>query len=324
MCLGASVAPTGSPDGDRHALRRVLPALAGIVALAVCTPLLVAQRSHFTTPIWVPDLNAAQLLEMGRTLFIALVPMAAILVLLVRSFDETRPASATLAPLRDPGIAAACALALMPLVIAFVSVLVQPTMLPRYAIAATLAWAPLAAMATDALRPVPRVLWCGFLAVVWVVNLFSESEGREQFARAVDADTRAFDEARASGVPVVFQSRHVLYPVAARREALRARMALLVLPDSLLDRMFAPTSGAEEMGRFFRFERDAVQRHVERFGFPRLETHAALDTVREFVLVGSDASLPRGYKDVRLFGDAVFPAFQVRRLSETLSLFERQ
>jgi hypothetical protein len=262
---------------------------------------------------------------MGRALFISLVPIAAVLVLLVSSFSDARPAwSATLLSLRDPGIAAACALAFMPILIVLVSLLVQPTMLPRYAIAATLAWAPLIALATDVLRPVHRVLWCGFLALVWWVNLSSEAEGRAQFARDVEADTRAFDRARASGVSVVFQSRHVLYPVAARRESLRTQMTLLVLPDSLLDRMFAAASGAEEMGRFFRFEREAVQRHVERFAFPRVEPLAALDTLREFALVGSDASLPRGYKDVQRFGAAVFPAFHVRRVSEQLALFERQ
>ncbi|HMC54381.1 MAG TPA: hypothetical protein VKH19_04360, partial [Gemmatimonadaceae bacterium] len=323
MVAGAALALVATGQG-RDATRRLAPAVAGVVALAVCAPLLLAQRSHFTTPIWVPDLNAAQVMDMGRTFFISIVPVAALVVLLASTFFETRPPLDVRRLLTDPGIASLCALAMMPAAIVVVSLLVQPTMLPRYAIAAALAWAPLTAAATHVLSPAPRIVGCALLAALCWTHLVAEADLQRDFTRTVDADTRAFDAARASGLPIVFQSRHVLYPVAAQRSAMRSEMTLLALPDSRLGVMFPRGSGLEDMQRFFRFERDAVALHVAAYGFPRVVGPAAIDSAPRFVLVGSDASLPRGYKDIEVFARAVFPRYRATRLRDDLTLFTRQ
>jgi hypothetical protein len=326
MCAGAGAALALKPRSDAsRGLRSLVPALAGGLALLVCIPLLFAQRSRFTTPIWVPDLSTDQVLDMARSFYVALVPIAAALVLLASTFGERADSGRRLRDvMRDPGIASAAALALMPVVVTLVSLLVQPTMLPRYAIAATLAWAPLVAAACRLLRVPYRAIACGLLGVLWWMNLSAEAETKRAFARAVDADVRAFDAARGSGMPVLFQSRHVMYPVAAKREPDRGEMTLLVLPDSLLASMFPARSAVADMDRFFRFEREAVLLHREAFGFPGLVTPASLASTHRFLLIGSDASLPRGYKDVRRFGAAVFPAFRVTRVRADVALFARQ
>ena len=100
-------------------------------------------------------------------------------------------------------------------------------------------------------------------------------------------------------------------------------MSLLVLPDAQLDSMFPAGSPAESMSRFFRFEHDAVRLHVRAYGFPKLVSPADLDTLPRFLLLARDASLPRGYKNVELFGRAVFPGYRVSRLRENLALFTR-
>ena len=95
------------------------------------------------------------------------------------------------------------------------------------------------------------------------------------------------------------------------------------MPDSLLDAMFPAGSAVQPMARFFRFERDAVRLHVRAYGFPALAPTTALDTVPRFLLLARDASLPRGYKNVELFGRVVFPRYRVLRLRDNLSLFTR-
>ncbi|HJQ20608.1 MAG TPA: hypothetical protein VJ867_09690 [Gemmatimonadaceae bacterium] len=309
----------------RERIRRLAPALAGPVATVICSPLLFMQRSLFTTPIWVPDLNATQVMDMGREFYLTVVPVLAAALWLASTFRDEVPASSPgRRPLmRDASIVALVAFGLMPVVVTLVSWLVQPTMLPRYAIAAALAWAPLAAFACAWLGRTPRILWCALLGALAWVHVRGEAATKRAFADDVAADVQAFDQARPTGIPIVFETRHVLYPVAALRAAARDSMALLVMPDALLDAMFPAASPVRDMGRFFRFEHDAVRLHVAAYGFPALRTVAALDSLPRFLLLARDASLPRGYKDAALFGRAVFPTFRVVRLRENLVLFTR-
>lgn len=324
MCVGVAVAGEGGWSGR---VRRLGPAAAGIVVLSACSPLVFAQRKLFTTPIWVPDLNVGQVVEMSRTFFVSAVPVLATLILVAGTFREPGSVPTDDASRarwwRHPSMAALISLSLMPVVIALVSWLVQPTMLPRYAIATSLAWAPLAAAAAQSLRRPQRLLWSALLLAIAWMNVRAEAAAKRAFAVDVAADVRAYDEARPTGIPILFQLRHVLYPVAAIHPERRDSMALLVIGDSLLDAMFPRGTPVGSMGRFFRFERDAARLHVATYGFPRLTTVAQADSLPRFFLLARDASLPRGYKDVQLFGRAVFPGYRVVRLRENLALFAR-
>jgi hypothetical protein len=104
-----------------------------------------------------------------------------------------------------------------------------------------------------------------------------------------------------------------------RDRAPRARY--LDLSDSTLARLY-PNDELAWLRDFFRVERDIGRSQAKLFGFPTIATQTELDSTRRFLLVATDASLPRGYKDVEVFGKLVFPSHSVRRLSGSLALFD--
>ena len=111
----------------------------------------IAQRSAATGAgaLWVPELSAAQVGVIVRLFFLTTVPVLAVILLLVDGLRESgdRPSvSANIRDaLRDPGVAALASLALMPVTLIVVSVVLQPSMLDRYAIVTVLAWPPFVA-----------------------------------------------------------------------------------------------------------------------------------------------------------------------------------
>lgn len=316
MCAGAFYAMRADA---RQAMRRLAPAVAGLVALALCAPILLMQRSALTTATWVPGPNGQQVWDMASAFFLTMVPVAAVLILLSRRLAE-RPITLSL---RAADTNALLALGLMPLVIAILSWVVQPTMLTRYAIVATLWWAPLVAAVLDGLRPLPRFVLCGVLVVIGYRNVVAEASQKAQFAAQVAADVQSFDAAREMDAPIVFQARHVLYPVAGIEPQARPRMGFVAIPDTTIDAMFPSEGPNAWLRRFFKFERDVAAIHERLYGFPVTFTVGQLDTLPQFLLLATDMSLPRGYKDVLEFGQVIAPNHTPTRLRENLTLFRR-
>ena len=322
----------------RVGLRAVIPAAAGLVVLALCTPILLSQRAAVTVPTWIPAVDSAQSWVMVRTFWLALVPVLAAIVLLARRLGSGDDGRGPTADGREPdaeagsrgrywdaSIAALGSLALMPLAIGVVSYVLQPSLLDRYATVAALAWGPLVALAIQSLPSRPRLLFCALLLSLGVLNYRRAAGGMASYQRVFDADLKSYELAVArTTLPIVFQSRHAQLPIAAVNPAGRDRMAILSLPDSTLDALFPAGSPLRLMNAFFRFEREAALVHHRIYRFPPVLTQAELDTMPRFLLLAWDESLPPGYKNVERFSQAVFPHHNVRRLEPNLTMLVRR
>ena len=128
--IAASTAWHYLPD-VRGAARRVLPLLAGPLALLACTPLYLGQRGVLSVGTWVPPLSVTQILGFASLTFAWPALVAVLLVLgadaLLRAAPGAhRPAGADLWALVAVGA--------LPAVLVVFSALMQPTLLPRYAL----------------------------------------------------------------------------------------------------------------------------------------------------------------------------------------------
>src|SRR5207302_222627 len=146
-------------------------------------------------------------------------------------------------------------------------------------------------------------------------------EERRGFAKNVAANRAAFEVAKTMNLPIVFQSLHVIYPVAGERRAERSAL-FLDIPDSTIASM-VPQPKLEWLRRTLRVERDIARSHARVYAFPVMVTQSTLDSTPRFLFVASDESLPRLYKSVVLFTSKVFPHHGMVRLSPTLALLER-
>jgi len=250
---------------------------------------------------------------------IAIVASVALAVRLGNRATLIRLAEAS----RTPSIVALASLALFPLALVSVSVLVQPSMLDRYAITAVLAWGPLVALAISPLPPSARNVVVAALVLQFIPGMKSAIATREAFANQVASDAAAFDRVKNTGVPVVFPWLHSLYPVVGptRREPTTAR--LLDVPDSTLDSLYPGDRLAWFRNRT-RVEVLSARSHTKVYGFPQVITTAELDTIPRFAVVTSDRRVRGGVEQAKNWGRIVFPHHTVLRLDDHVSLFIRK
>jgi hypothetical protein len=324
MCAAAMFA-RGAPWRAR--LRLVAPSLAGFGALAACIPLVLAHRAGAVEvdALWVPPLSAAQIGVIARLFVLSTVPVLAIVLLLIdalRDAGSQPPVGVAIrAAVRDPSLAALASLGLFPMVLIVVSVVLQPSMLDRYAIVTVLAWAPLAALAVATLERAGRataVLF--FVVLVGLAGRRVIAEKRD-FAEQVRLNDEAYARALTEHLPIVFASLHTAYPVAGPRRAER-RALFLELSDSTIREM-VPQPRLGWLRRHITVERNIARGHARAYGFPVLAAQAQLDTTRAFLLVGPDESFPRLYKEFDRFAAKVFPHHRATRLTPNLARFER-
>ncbi len=328
LSLGLLAAGAVASFGSRwkEGLRRVAPASAGIVALLACLPLFLGQRASITEPTWIPDLNMVQVTLMANLVWFAATPLVATAVLLVgylrRSTRAARGAAIGSA-LRDPGFAGLLALTLMPVLLVVISIR-QPSMIPRYTITALLAWAPLLALAAQSLPRWPRaaaVAWVGFSLLL----VLGRATGEQRVWSIYIANgVSQLRQACRMNLPVLFQSRQLMYPVALQHRDECRLARVLEFGDPALDLLYPAGSPMTPWRRFTRVEGEFARMHERLYGFPLVSNLADLDTVPRFVFVSSNNTLPAGYRDIRSFGPVAFPHHRFRRVGEVLTLFERQ
>ena len=332
MCAAAVLV---DPRRWRDAFRGFAPALAGIAAAVAILPLAAGQRNAVTVDTWIPEFAVGQLSALSATFWSARVPLAAVVVIVAAwILDRSRRArpkrTDSLVALADPGIAALLSLAAMPLVLTALSLAGQPSMLSRYAIPAVLAWGPLMACAVALMGRWHARLVAVVLVGFWIVSFTREAGRKRAFATGIAQERRAVLDAAKTGLPLVFQSQHVMYPALGpelilnrRGDATPWRVAFLDLPDSTLNDLFPRLSRWYQLNKGIRLERDFARVHAARFGFPPLASQAVLDTTQRFLFVATDARVPRGVDDVTALARATFPRHLVTRLSENLLLLER-
>jgi hypothetical protein len=334
MCVGAFL----SYGRDwRAAVRRVAPAAAGFVALALSVPLVLAQRAAVSVTSWMPDATLGDVSAILSMFWGATVVVLAVLVILFAFLHPQTKAplrTTAVAAIRDPALAALLSLLALPLLMATLSI-VYPALNPRYSIATLLGWAPLMAIAVQPLGQAVQgvlslVLLRGLRAVVFLVMLFfvwvsvvNMTLEATRFTYHADAGRKALATACGMNLPTVFEVRHLMYPTTGgmSRQWARCDTRMLAMSDATLDRMFPRES---PLPRFFRFENEIARLHQRLYAYPRVSTQAQLDSLPRFLLVGWDDSFPIGYKDVASFGKAVFPNHRVTRITEDLALFEHQ
>lgn len=331
VSLGLMVAAVLGSRGARwrDAIRSLAPAGAGLIVFALCIPLAVGQRHALTVNTWVPAFRVSQIEPFARLYWTALVPALALLALVVALLARARfrsdDAAATFlgAAAEDASLIALVALALMPLALAVMSILGQPSMWPRYGIVAVLAWAPLVALTAQLAGVWPARAMIALTLSLWFINYTREAQYKRAFAVGVERLLASVRQAQSLGVPVVFQSMHAMYAAASADWDHRSSTSFLELPDSTLDAIFPRGGRFEALHKALRVERDVARVHSRRFGFPRLSAQAALDSLSRFVLVASDDNLPPGYAGVEGIALAVFPRHRLARLAPGLLLFER-
>jgi hypothetical protein len=322
MCFGA-LASYGRRW--REGLRLIAPSAVGLIVLLACMPMLISQRATSNGVLWVAGLSAAQVGVMLRLFALSTVPMLAAVLLVVDGLRDAalQPSAMTnvRAALRDPSLAALTSLALMPLVLIGVSVVLQPSLLDRYAIVTVLWWAPLVALGVATLGRGGRALVALFLALMVVLGVRRTIAERREFARSVADNVAAFQRAKSMNLPIVFQSLLAVYPVAGLRPA-DPRALFLDMPDSTIAAI-VPQPRLEWLRRNLRIERDIARSHAYHYAFPTMVTQARLDSTPRFLFIASDESLPRLYTRVDLFAKAAFPNHRVTRLTSNLALLER-
>jgi hypothetical protein len=333
LCAGA-VAAHGRRWRAPETLRLIAPAATGLAALAVVIPLAIAQRVAYTVPSWLPDFQWSQLAALLSDFWLATIPLFAALAIVIgivvrsRADDGRAVSDAVRGVASDAGIAALASLALMPLALAFLSLMGQPSMLPRYAIAAALAWAPWVGLAAlVAGRWITRAM-LAILAWFWVVGYVKEARLKSDYALAVGQATAAFEQARRAGgaLPIVFPSIHVMYPVVLGAPALPGSPGnprFLEIPDATFRALFPDSTPLGQMNRVVVLERDLARVHARRFGFPVLAPAQSLDSLRQFLLLSPEGRLPAGFRSVEHFAATLFPQHRFRRLLPDLGMLER-
>lgn len=315
----------------RQGMRDAAPALTGLMAVGLLAPIALGQRDAYTVSTWLTDFTPRQLTWLLREFWTGAVPLLAAALLgagaVVRTVrgnarDRTRPLEMVRVPIRDAGVLALFALSLLPLVLALISVLGQPSMLPRYAVVSALAWAPFAATAClIAGRWATRAL-CLVLAWFWLGAYVRETRAKMAFGRMVAREQRQYEQARRTGLPVVMQSMHVMYPLigSAPRES---PAMFLALSDSAFRALWEDTTRVGQANRGAVLERDLARVHSARWGFPRLVTPGALDTADRFLLIASEGRRPAGFASMEQYAARVFPQRRIKRLLPDLYLLER-
>jgi hypothetical protein len=334
MCAGAAASFGRS---WRAGVRRVAPAAAGVVTVLAFIPFVRAQRASVVEKSWMPDPALSDVLAVLDMYWAGIVLVFAVVIILiaflVRALKE--PVAGLLrSGARDPSIGASLALFALPLGMVVVSI-VFPAMHNRYSIATVIAWAPLVALAVELLgQQVPRrgllvtmrvarvALFLIMVFKLWANALNSAIFASTQ-AISIDVSRKALDQACRQGVPIVFQTRHVMYPTTdgplGRTGSCETHY--LAMSNGTLDRMFRPGSNPP---RFFRFENEIARLHERLYDYPRVWTQAHVDSLPRFLLFAWDDVLPAGYRDATAFGKAVFPDHTVTRLTEGFALFERR
>jgi hypothetical protein len=312
----------------REGLRLIAPSAAGVVALLICVPMAIVQRASSTGMLWVKELSGQQVMEMAWLFWLAPSVVLAVVLVLAQSLRDapanaltpSRPNALTL--LRAPDLAALTSLALMPVVLIALSVVLQPSMVPRYGIVAVLAWAPLVALAAASVGRVARAAVLALMVLMLCLGAKRAIAEKQEFADLFAVLTAEYEQAKAEHVPIVFTSMHIIYPTAGLQRSDTMPARYLDLPDSTIMALF-PAPGMEPIRKKIRLDRDQARGHARTYRFPILATQAQLDTTRRFFLLATDISLPGGYKSAALYGRALFPRHQVRRLNSVLSIFER-
>jgi len=296
-----------SREKGRQTIRRLLPAVVGPVALALCTPFYLGQRAALTTATWIPDLTIVGALFLfivallTPPLGVALIGWAASRLMQPRLATPSGPSAEGRFAL---GPALLVSQALVPVALAIFSLAVQPAMQPRYSIAAALVTAPLVAFAASRSTPLFRTITIAAIAVSSAMLLVGEGRTARDRIRVERADVALVSRIADVDSTIVVRRRHSLYPIVIERPALASHAVLF------------DGASVRPNDKFEVVERDVARVHLGLYGFPRTVGRRELDSTRAFYFLELDST--------RSPTAVEFPGRRIRRVGERMFWIERE
>jgi hypothetical protein len=261
--------------------RRLLPALAGPLALAACIPLYLGQRAALPGPTWVPKASLADHLFL---LVATLIPLSLVVALgawvASRLVRRAGPPGEKVLPATSLGVGSFLLLSqvAVALGVVMISLLVQPATQPRYWVPASLAVAPVVALAVS--RSVRPLQLATLVAIVVASATFVSGEGAEAraFAQEVRVDSTYAERAASEGTPIVARRRHTLYPML--------RAAPRVTPNAIL--FGGPSLGQDST--LVMMDLRIARVHHRFYGFPRIAGASELEVLPSFYFIELDSA----------------------------------
>lgn len=213
-------------------LRHTLILTPGPIALACCLPLYLQQRSVMGGLTWVPEASLSSVAMFSGYIY-ALTPTTGLAFLLAAEIllrHRSNIGSGT-PSLPDPcALAGPLALFLFPLCLIVFSIIVQPAMVPRYALPYLAGVAPIFAVLLIPLRGwLLSLVYFAVLLTGWVNSV-------PAFLAHQDGNTAPFMQHIAAsigpGVPIIFPNRHTAYVAWRYGGVERGQVKILIKPSA--------------------------------------------------------------------------------------------
>jgi len=237
----------------RQRFWRLLPALAGVVALALFLPCIKSQSAGVGAKTWIAPFTLDRAKAFLRELFVPLSLVALLLVWATAHLaNRTKPRDSAL-----PGtaggrsaLAVLLAMVLIPFILVVFSALVQSVLQTRYAVATVLWTAPLAALLSLSLSPRQLLVLGLVLAGLGFAQMFAWSRyltQKQTLLRETCLDLRQEQPA----LPIVFGSSGDGTETLDWAPDLFARSYFVQLPPPLTDRQTWEADTLRKVRRFY-------------------------------------------------------------------------
>ncbi|MFN8708215.1 MAG: hypothetical protein ACK526_23060 [Planctomyces sp.] len=219
----------------RGALRRsflpLITLLVGFSGPIVCIPFLLSQRQAVTRATWISPATLADCLQFSRETLPLFGLSAGLTAFLLsgrsRSSEKEDIRDSLWNALRTP---LSAGILMSPAIILF-SIIIQPSLVPRYAAVAIPAGIPLAAAALSRFGRLPTAAAFGMAAITAFLNVRSCVVQWQMFEERL-SDLRNAVRDIPTGVPILFEDRADWFPLVYRYPELRSRCALVDFTDS--------------------------------------------------------------------------------------------
>ncbi len=279
--------------------RGIFASSLGPLGLAACLPLLMSQRTAYTTATWVPAATPAMAAEFVRTFVFPTYLVAVPLVAFISALAPGRRAAraGTVAVGLQVGL---LALALLPVVLVAFSFTCQSVLVNRYSLAAVAALGPAVAFLLRRTGRVWIIALCGAAVLLGVREMGDLAAGYRYRDHESDELCALVGSRHGDGV-ILFENAHTLF-VAQHYGPDPAQ------PYSLLDF----EKGDAPAGRSNVFARDLVRQHVRFYATPSLLKWSEVRALPRFYLVVDRA----GNSDESC--SAAYPGFTAHRLEGPL------
>jgi hypothetical protein len=295
----------------RHTLpnvvRRLVPAVAGPIAIAACAPFYFGQRAAISITTWIPRASVA---DLGVLLVVALLSLSLIAALVgwaasafFRSRSRTAGTDAERTSLIGPGQWLLLSQVGVPLALIVFSLVVQPATQLRYWVPSSLSVACAVAIAVS--RSVRSLQWLtlAFSLASSVAIVADQGGAANEFARSVREDSTYVARAVKERGTIVVRRRHSLYPV------------LQALPSAVPNAfLFGGPSGGRDSLLVLN-DLDIARVHQRRYGFPRITSRVQLDSLSQFYFLELDPA--------RAPTPAEFPGRTIERVAPRLFLIRQ-